>query len=315
MINQRWLKSYQIDFVTEDTHHDEPGCTSKCAPEYDLLPEPPMQKTLSQAQKYNMLNLCQKIAAQASMVGMPQFREMYNTVETLVKNWHSGSKCVVVSCDDETHTEDHEESTLDEQVDVIASDEAGKECTWESAEFEVEYEVDNGTTRHGDVTQNSDSTRYIDTTGHSDVTQMTRHGDVTQNSITTRYIDTSTSHSDVTQNSDTTRHVDTAGHSHTTKYVDVDTTRYANTVLLKEEIMQPAKRATMQQNTSLQSSTSINKSSIHLKPTIKARGRPKYSSKLRPSKSKRRQHSEDTSKENIQPTVQVDSTSKQCGVN
>ena len=152
MINQCWLKSYQIDFVTESTHHDDPACTSNCALEYDLLPEPPMQKTLNQAQKYKkMLNLCQKIPAHASMVGMPQFREMYNTVEMLVKNWDSGSKCVVVSCDDECEkcTSDHEESTLDGQV---ASDEAVKECSWETIEYEVECDIDDKTTQYSDTT-------------------------------------------------------------------------------------------------------------------------------------------------------------------
>ena len=85
----------KIYFVTEDTHHDEPACTNNCVPEYGLLPEPAMQKTLNQVQKHKMLNLCQKIAAQASTVGMPQFREMYNTVETLVKNWDSGSNVLL----------------------------------------------------------------------------------------------------------------------------------------------------------------------------------------------------------------------------
>ena len=86
----------KIYFVTEDTHHDEPAGTSNCVPEYGLLPEPPMQKTLNQVQKYRkMLNLCQKIAAQASMVGMPQFQEMHNTFETLVKNWDSGSNVLL----------------------------------------------------------------------------------------------------------------------------------------------------------------------------------------------------------------------------
>ncbi|XP_065920475.1 uncharacterized protein [Dysidea avara] len=444
MINQRWLKSYQIDFVTESTHHDDPACTSNCALEYDLLPEPPMQKTLNQAQKYKkMLNLCQKIAAQASMVGMPQFREMYNTVEMLVKNWDSGSKCIVVSCDDECEkcTSDHEESTLDGQV---ASDEAVKECSWETIEYEVECDIDDettqysdttwhvdftqhtdvtqhgditshddvtqhgdttshddvtqyddttrhsdvtqhgdvtqygdttghgdttrhsdvtqhgDTTRHGDVTQHGDTTRHGDvtkhgdTTGHCDVTQhgdttrhcdvtqhgdTTRHGDVTQHSDTTRHGDVTqygdtTGHSDVTQHSDTTRHGEVTQHSDTTRHGDVtqqsDTTRHDDTAQLEKQIMKPAKRATMQQNTILHSSieeiidgngagkqtqlknlavTSIKKSSIHLKPSIKARGRPKYSSKLWPSKSKKRQHSEDWCKENIQPSVQVGKTS------
>ena len=46
-----------------------------------------MQSTLIQAQKYKkMLSLCQKVAVEASMVGMPQCQEMYSTVEVLLHN-------------------------------------------------------------------------------------------------------------------------------------------------------------------------------------------------------------------------------------
>ena len=47
MIHQRWLKSYQIDFIVEDSNLDDNAGTSHQV-EYDLLPEPPMQSTLSQ---------------------------------------------------------------------------------------------------------------------------------------------------------------------------------------------------------------------------------------------------------------------------
>ena len=47
--------------------------------------------------------------------------------------------------------------------------------------------------------------------------------------------------------------------------------------------------------------TSITKNSIHLKPCVKVRGRPKYSSKFWPSKSKRKS---DAGKENVQPSAQ-----------
>jgi len=67
MINQRWLKSNQIDFVTEETRHDDPVCTSNYALAYDLMPAPPMWTTLDQTQKYKkILNLCQKITTQDS---------------------------------------------------------------------------------------------------------------------------------------------------------------------------------------------------------------------------------------------------------
>ena len=48
-----------------------------------------------------MLSLCQKIAVEASVVGMPQFQEMYDTAEILLHNWEAGLKCVVVTCSNE----------------------------------------------------------------------------------------------------------------------------------------------------------------------------------------------------------------------
>ena len=48
--------------------------------------------------------------------------------------------------------------------------------------------------------------------------------------------------------------------------------------------------------------TCITKDSIHLKPCVKVRGRPKYSSKFWPSKSKKKS---DTGKENVEPNVQT----------
>ena len=48
-----------------------------------------------------MLSLCQKVAVEANTVGMPQFQEMYNTVEVLLHNWQTGLKCIVVTCSDE----------------------------------------------------------------------------------------------------------------------------------------------------------------------------------------------------------------------
>jgi len=82
MINQRWLKSIKSNlsqktpvkmtqFIPAIVHLDMILC---------------QRSTLDQTQKYKkMLNLYQKIATQASMVGMPQFQEMYSTVEMLVQ--------------------------------------------------------------------------------------------------------------------------------------------------------------------------------------------------------------------------------------
>ena len=48
-IHQRWLKSYQIDFVSQDieenVHHENSGNHAV----YDVLQEPPVRGTLNQA--------------------------------------------------------------------------------------------------------------------------------------------------------------------------------------------------------------------------------------------------------------------------
>ena len=59
MIHQRWLKSHQIDFIVEYSNLDDNAGTSHQV-EYDLLPEPPMQSTLSQAQKYKKVKFMPK---------------------------------------------------------------------------------------------------------------------------------------------------------------------------------------------------------------------------------------------------------------
>jgi len=296
VINQRWLKSYQIDFVAEDTpHDDDTGGSINYSPEYDLLPAPPMQTTLNQAQKYKkMLNLCQKIASQASVVGMPQFREMYNTVETLVKNWDSGSKCVVVNCDDDCEILSIEESTPDVLVNSTPN--------IESVECEIEV--------HSDNTQN-DSTD--DTPQNGDTDDTPQNGDT----------------NDTPQNGDTN---DTRPNGDTSRRCGV--TRHNHTAQLEDQIAQEAEKGTMQHNSILHSNkqmhlgkiedtsgasqqqhvqltaASIDRKSIHLKPRIKVRGRPRFSSKLWPSKSKKQKNTLNTPKENVQPNVQVDNTGK-----
>ena len=86
---------------------------------YDVLQDPTVQGTLNQAQKYKkMLSLCQKVAVQSSTVGMVQFREMYSTVETLLHKWDSGSKRVIVSCNDEDQPTQEKPVQVDE-FDVI----------------------------------------------------------------------------------------------------------------------------------------------------------------------------------------------------
>ena len=51
-IHRRWLKSYQIDFVTEDTGDSLYDENTGNHNEYDVLQEPPIQGTLNQAQKF-----------------------------------------------------------------------------------------------------------------------------------------------------------------------------------------------------------------------------------------------------------------------
>ena len=165
MIHQRWLKSYQVDFVVEGSNPDDNADTSHQV-EYNLLPEPPMQSTLNQAQKYKkMLNLCQKIACEASLVGMPQFREMYNTAEILLHNWEAGLKCIVVRCSDEC-----EEVANNNEVAMN--------------EPAVQHEIDNAqcedTMQYEDGTQHEDGTQYKDDAQYEDHEDGTQHEDITQ---------------------------------------------------------------------------------------------------------------------------------------
>ena len=45
-------------------------------------------------------SLVKKLAVQASMVGMRQFRQMYDLISSLIHHWESGSNCILVPCDD-----------------------------------------------------------------------------------------------------------------------------------------------------------------------------------------------------------------------
>ena len=259
-IHQRWLKSYQIDFVVDNSNPGNNGDISHHV-ECDILSEPPMQGTLSQSQKYKrMLSLCQRIAVQASMVGMPQFREMHGTIETLLHNWEAGMKCVVVSCNDECE-------------EVISSEDL---AVTEPAMLHEE-----------------DATQYEDVTEDN-----TQHEGVTED---TTWHEGNTWHEDATRREDATRHEDVTQHE--------DATRYEDSPQGKDEMTRKENQETDDNKTVSQSHqlkrlaniTSITKNSIHLKPCVKVRGRPKYSSKFWPSKSKWKS---DAGKENVQPSAQ-----------
>ena len=80
-----------------------------------------------------MLNLSQKIALQASVVGMRQFREMYDCVSSLIQHWELGTKCILVPCEDgvdsvansnfreDTRTSDSDHDDTEQMLPVSAS--------------------------------------------------------------------------------------------------------------------------------------------------------------------------------------------------
>ena len=94
-----------------------------------------------------MLSLCQKVAVEASTVGMLQFQEMYNTVEVLLHNWQTGLKCIVVTCSDES-----KEVTSNNEVAMTT----------------LAVQHDEGVTQHEDATQHGDDTQYEDNTQYED---------------------------------------------------------------------------------------------------------------------------------------------------
>ena len=298
-LHQRWLKSYQIDFVVENSNPDDNGDTIHQV-EYDLLPDPPMQSTLSQAQKYKkMLSLCQKFAVEASMVGMSQFQEMYDTAGILLRNWEAGLKCVVV-----TYSDECKEVSSSKEVAITVPTVQHKHGT-----------QDEDGTQHKDITQDEDGTQHKDGTQAEDGTQ---HKDITQDEDGTQHKDGTqdedgTQHKDGTQDEDGTQHKDGGQYKSTGQHEDIslDKMECNNEALKKQKEYQQANNSNVgsqpNQLKQLATITRITKDSIHLKPCVKIRGRPKYSSKFWPSKSKKKSN---TGKENFEPNAQTNDTSK-----
>ena len=325
ILHQRWLKSYQIDFIVENSNPDDNADTSHQV-EYDLLPEPPMQSTLSQAQKYKkMLSLCQKFAVEASMVGMSQFQEMYDTAEILLHNWEAGLKCVVVTCSDEC-----EEVTSSKEVAItvplvqqegIAQYEDGTQYK-DGTQREDDTQHDDGMqyedgTQYKDGTQREDDTQHDDGMQYEDGTQYkdgTQREDDTQHDDGMQYED-GTQYKDGTQREDDTQHEDGTQYKSTPQYEDISLEDIESDKEVSKQKESQRTNDSQKSNVSSQPNqlkqlatiTCFTKDSIHLKPCVKVRGRPKYSSKFWPSKSKKKSN---TGKENVEPNAQSYDTSK-----
>ncbi|XP_065890927.1 uncharacterized protein [Dysidea avara] len=169
-----------------------------------------------------MLSLCQKVAVQSSTVGILQFREMYSTVETLLHKWDSGSKCVIVSCDDEDQPTQEKPVQVDE-FDVILD------------ESPVQYEV------------------------------VTLHEQELEEEETTA--------------------INCSNEEEETTVINCSNEEEETTI--KEELTFEAVK--MEQLTTPSATPlPVKKTSIHLKPSTKICGRPKYSSKYWPSKAKKK---------------------------
>ena len=184
-----------------------------------------------------MLSLCQKVAVQASTVGMVQFREMYSTVETLLHKWDSGSKCVIVSCDDEDQPTQEKPVQADE-FDVIL-DESPVQCEVVTL-HEQELEEEEEETTAINCSNEEEETTAINCSNEEEETTAINHSNEKE-----------------------------------------------ETTINKEELTFEAVKME-QLVTPSTTPLPVKKTSIHLKPSTKIRGRPKYSSKYWPSKAKKK---------------------------
>lgn len=85
LVAERWRKSYQLHAGVMPHDEDQDGSIIHHDVVVSTLPSSSVSGTLSKNQKYQkMLSLSKKIAIAASQCGMPQFRTMYSTVESMV---------------------------------------------------------------------------------------------------------------------------------------------------------------------------------------------------------------------------------------
>ena len=87
LVVDRWLKQYQIHVgeCTENNQDDDNGDLSNEAQRSSVLSTSFLCSTLAHNQKYHkILSLTNKLAVLTSQCGMPEFREKYATVESLV---------------------------------------------------------------------------------------------------------------------------------------------------------------------------------------------------------------------------------------
>ena len=138
MVSKRWLRSYQsagmFDQAVYSTNNHA-SCASGIVSEQghvhvsNLSTKSKLSGTLACNQKFQkMQTLCQKLATMASLCGMPQFREKYAQIETLVNLWEKNVP-VVISTPEFKHQESGKMKALNpqqlddaEQVAVIEED-------------------------------------------------------------------------------------------------------------------------------------------------------------------------------------------------
>ena len=108
MVGQRWLKSYQSkDMFDQSTASISDDAADSLVVQENqvrmstLNSEAKLTGTLARNQKFRkMQSLCQKLAVIASECGMPQYREKYGQVSTLIDLWERNIPAVVCAVSD-----------------------------------------------------------------------------------------------------------------------------------------------------------------------------------------------------------------------
>ena len=110
LVAERWLKQYQLHVGVKpatDSDHELVADSGSHFEQHEVVVStlPPSSKvsgTLAKNQKYRkMLFLSQRIAVVASECGMPEFRRMYSTVESLLNYWERNIPVTLTPVSDE----------------------------------------------------------------------------------------------------------------------------------------------------------------------------------------------------------------------
>ena len=107
LVADRWLKQFQIHVCDDDFQNDD-GQSSNEAQISSVSATSYLGSTLARNQKYRkILSLTDKLAVMASQCGMPEFRQKYATIESLVHMWEENVPFMVVPItDSSSSTED-----------------------------------------------------------------------------------------------------------------------------------------------------------------------------------------------------------------